>query len=119
MVNQEQQYKDGFDILLKTQSEFELPAGLEDKIMHRIEVETPRSRFNINISSIVIIGFLSSLLICLTVLAMYYDVLANYISDIKLTLLLAILVYTIYEANLTLPSVFYNFGRKKKHTHLA
>ena len=116
MVNQEQQYKDGFDVLLKTQSEFELPEGLEERIMYRIEADAPRPWFNINISSIVIIGFLSSLLICLSILAMYYDVLAKHISDIKLTLVLAILVYALYEANSTLPSALHYFASKRKHT---
>ena len=119
MVNQDQQYKDGFDVLLKTQTEFVLPAGLEEKIMHRIEMEAASSKFNFRISPIVIVGFLSSFFICISILANHFDVLVKYVSDIQLTLVLTIVIYSLYELNKSLPTYIQHFLNKRKHTRIA
>lgn len=113
MVIKELRHNDGFDKLLKTQSEFELPVGMEDRLMQRIESEVKTSKLTFKISPIINIGILASVLFCLSILSMYYDTLTKYIGDIQLTLVLTIVVYALYELNAAMPSVLYYLQHRK------
>lgn len=113
MVNKNHKHADGFELLLKTQSEFDLPVGLEEKIMMQISSEVKTSKSVFRISPVIIIGFLASLFICLSILSSNYIFLTKYYNDVKLTLLLCIVIYTAYEFNNTVPNLIQYFLNRK------
>ena len=115
MVNLDKKHGDGFYDLLNTQIDQELPMHLEDRIMQKVEALPQANKSPFRLSALFIVGLLSSIYVCISILSAYYILYTPLFNDLKLTLGCVIILYTLYELNELFPILLQRLFRPRKH----
>jgi len=91
--------QDGFFELMQTQKQHEVPQEIEARLMMSILPEKTDPIISFNLQSFFVFGLLSCIYVMVAFISYAYYPYNTLLSDIKLLILTAILVYTIYKLN--------------------